>query len=199
VVDLAPRNPERHELLEQIGESAMREVVGTSAFEPIITGNRTGVETRVRDVMQRTLNGYQAGIQIDQISMSKSSAPEQVVEVQREVSSAEQDKAKKEAEGIAYANKVVPEAKGEAQKMIQEAEGYKLSRVADATGETQRFNLIYEQYRAAPRVTRERMFLETMERVLSRTDNIIVDTKSGTVPILPLDQLRGRTQAPAGQ
>jgi modulator of FtsH protease HflK len=199
VVDLAPRNPERHELLEQIGESAMREVVGTSAFEPIITGNRTGVETRVRDVMQQTLNGYQAGIQIDQISMSKSSAPEQVVEVQREVSSAEQDKAKKEAEGIAYANKVVPEAKGEAQKMIQEAEGYKLSRVADATGETQRFNLIYEQYRAAPRVTRERMFLETMERVLGRTDNIIVDTKSGTVPILPLDQLRGRQQAPQGQ
>jgi membrane protease subunit HflK len=150
-------------------------------------------------VMQQTLNGYQAGIQIDQISMSKASAPEQVVEVQREVSSAEQDKAKKEAEGIAYANKVVPEARGEAQKMIQAAEGYKLSSVADATGETQRFNLVYEQYRAAPRVTRERMFLETMERVLGRTENIIIDTKSGTVPILPLDQLRGRTPAPAGQ
>jgi membrane protease subunit HflK len=82
--------------------------------------------------------------------------------------------------------------------MVQEAEGYKIGRVAEARGEADRFNLIYEQYRAAPRVTRERMFLETMERVLGRTDKIILDNKAGAVPILPLDQLRGRQQ-PRGQ
>ena len=198
VVDEDPQT-RTHVLLEQIGESAMREVVGTSAFEPITTGDRTGVEARVRDLMQQTLNSYKAGILIDSISLKQASAPDQVVEVQREVSSAEQDRAKREAEGIAYRNKVVPEAEGRAKAMIQEAEGYKAASVANARGEADRFNLVYEQYKAAPRVTRERMFLETMERVLGRSDKIIIDSKSGTVPILPLDQLRGRQQAPQGQ
>jgi membrane protease subunit HflK len=82
--------------------------------------------------------------------------------------------------------------------MIQEAEGYKAASVANARGEADRFNLVYEQYRLAPRVTRERMYLETMERVLARTDKMIIDSKAAAVPILPLDQLRGRQQ-PQGQ
>jgi membrane protease subunit HflK len=188
----------RNELIEQIGESAMREVVGTSAFEPITTGDRTGVETRVRDLMQATLNSYSAGVEIISISLRAATAPEEVVSVQREVTSAEQNKAKREADAIAYRNKVVPEAEGEALRMIQEAEGYKASSVANARGEADRFNLVYGEYRAAPRVTRERMFLETIEKVIGRTDNMILDSKAGAVPILPLDQLRGR-QTPQGQ
>ena len=198
VVDVEGSDPNNHVLIEQIGESAMREVVGTSAFEPITTTGRTTVETRVRDLMQQTLNSYQAGVEIISISLRGASAPEEVVSVQREVSSAEQDKAKREAEAIAYRNKVVPEAEGQAQRVIQEAEGYKAASVANARGEADRFNLVYEQYRSAPRVTRERMFLETMERVLGRTDQVILDNKAGAVPILPLDQLRGRQQ-PQGQ
>ncbi len=198
VVDVED-NSDTHVLIEQIGESAMREVVGTSAFEPITTTGRTSVETRVRDLMQQTLNSYKAGVEIISISLRGASAPEDVVSVQREVSSAEQDKAKREAEAIAYRNKVVPEAEGQAQRVIQEAEGYKAASVANARGEADRFNLVYDQYRTAPRVTRERMFLETMERVLSRTENTILDTKAGAVPILPLDQLRGRQQPPQGQ
>jgi len=198
VVDVEGGNPDNHVLVEQIGESAMREIVGTSAFEPITTTGRTTVETRVRDLMQQTLNSYKAGIEVISISLRGASAPEEVVNVQREVSSAEQDKAKREAEAIAYRNKVVPEAEGQAQRTIQEAEGYKAASVANARGEADRFNLVYEQYRAAPRVTRERMFLETMEKVMGRTDQIILDNKSGAVPILPLDQLRGR-QTPQGQ
>lgn len=198
VVDVEGGDPNNHVLIEQIGESAMREVVGTSAFEPITTTGRTVVETRVRDLMQQTLNSYQAGVEIISISLRGASAPEEVVSVQREVSSAEQDKAKREAEAIAYRNKVVPEAEGQAQRVIQEAEGYKAASVANARGEADRFNLVYEQYRSAPRVTRERMFLETMERVLGRTDQVILDNKAGAVPILPLDQLRGRQQ-PQGQ
>jgi membrane protease subunit HflK len=198
VVDVEGGSPDNHVLVEQIGESAMREIVGTSAFEPITTTGRTTVETRVRDLMQQTLNSYKAGIEVISISLRGASAPEEVVNVQREVSSAEQDKAKREAEAIAYRNKVVPEAEGQAQRVIQEAEGYKAASVANARGEADRFNLVYEQYRAAPRVTRERMFLETMEKVMGRTDQIILDNKTGAVPILPLDQLRGRQQ-PQGQ
>jgi membrane protease subunit HflK len=196
VVDIVDGRTQRHELIEQIGESAMREVVGTSAFEPITTGDRTGVETRVRDLMQLTLNSYRAGVEIVSISLRQATAPAEVVEVQREVSSAEQDRARREAEGIAYRNKVVPEAEGQARQMIQEAEAYKEASVANARGEADRFNLVYEQYRAAPRVTRERMFLETMERVLGKTNQIIIDGEAGAVPILPLDQLRGRQPAP---
>ncbi len=199
VVDTEGGDPDNHVLVEQIGESAMREVVGTSAFEPITTSDRTTVETRVRDLMQQTLNSYKAGIEVISISLRGASAPEEVVSVQREVSSAEQDKAKREAEAIAYRNKVVPEAEGQAQRTIQEAEGYKAASVANARGEADRFNLIYEQFKAAPRVTRERMFIETMERVVGRTEQTILDSRSGAVPILPLDQLRGRQQPQQGQ
>ncbi len=188
----------RNELIEQIGQSAMREVVGSSAFEPITAGDRTGVQERVRQLMQDTLNSYKAGIEIISIAIGSASAPEEVVTVQRLVSSAEQNKAKREADAVAYRNKVVPEAEGKARATVQQAEGYKASTVATAKGEADRFNLIYDQYKVAPRVTRERMFLETMERVMGRTDNTIIDTKSGVVPILPLDQLRGR-QTPKGQ
>ncbi len=188
----------RNELIEQIGESSMREVVGTSEFERITTGDRSGVETRVKALMQQTLNSYKAGIEVISISLSGVSAPEEVVTVQREVSSAEQNKAKREADAIAYRNQVVPEAEGKALARIQQAEGYKAATVAAAKGEADRFNLIYGEYRAAPRVTRERMFLETMEKVIGDSNVTIIDTKSGAVPIIPLDQLRGR-QTPQGQ
>jgi membrane protease subunit HflK len=162
-------------MIRQVGESAMREIVGTSAFEPITTGDRTGVEIRVRDLMQQTLNGYKSGIEVVSISLKEATAPPEVVEVQRDVSNAEQDKARRSNEATAYLNKVVPEARGNAQRMIQEAEAYKASSVANATGEAQRFTLIYDQYQKAPRVTRERMYLETMEGVLGRSDRIIID------------------------
>jgi membrane protease subunit HflK len=182
------------ELIQQIGESAMREVVGTSAFEPITTGDRTGVETRVRDLMQQTLNSYSAGIEIVSISLKEATAPAEVVEVQRDVSNAEQDRARRINEANAYRNRKVAETQGQAQRIVQEAEAYKESSVAIAQGEAERFRLVLDEYRKAPRVTRERMFLETMENVIGRTDKIIIDGDSGAVPILPLDQLRGRTQ-----
>jgi membrane protease subunit HflK len=189
----------RNELIEQIGESAMREVVGTSAFEPITTGDRTGVEARVKALMQQTLNSYDSGVEIISIAIGKATAPEEVAAVQRDVSSAEQNRAKREADAVAHRNRVVPEAEGRARAILQEAEGYKQSVVAEAKGAADAFNLIYAEYRAAPRVTRERLFLEMMEKVLGRTDNTIIDTKSGAVPIIPLDQLRGRQPAPQGQ
>jgi membrane protease subunit HflK len=189
----------RNVLIEQIGESAMREIVGTSSFEPITTGDRTGVETRVRALMQQTLNSYDSGVEIISIAIGNATAPDEVAEVQRQVSGAEQNKAKREADAIAHRNQVVPQAEGRARALINEAEGYKNSTVLQARGEADRFNLIYNEYRAAPRVTRERMFLETMEKVIGRTDNVILDNKSGAVPVIPLDVLRGRQPAPTGQ
>jgi membrane protease subunit HflK len=186
----------RNVLIEQIGESAMREIVGTSAFEPITTGDRTGVETRVRALMQQTLNAYDSGVEIISIAIGKATAPDEVAEVQRQVSGAEQNKAKREADAIAHRNRVVPQAEGQARARLQQAEGYKTARVSEARGEADRFDLIYAEYRAAPRVTRERMFLEMMETVLGRTDNVILDNESGAVPVIPLDVLRGRQPAP---
>jgi len=184
------------ELIRQVGESAMREIVGTSRFEPITTGDRTGVETRVRDLMQQTLNSYRAGIEIVSISLRGATAPQEVVEVQRDVSNAEQDRSRRQNEATAYLNKVVPEARGQAQRMIQEATGYRESSVANAEGEAARFTLVYDEYVKSPRVTRERMFLETMEGVLGRTDKIILDSSTGAVPYLPLDQLRRPERTP---
>jgi membrane protease subunit HflK len=187
------------ELIQQVGESAMREVVGTSQFEPITAGDRTGVEARVRDLMQQTLNAYQSGVEVMSISLKQAQAPAEVLDQQRDVSNAEQDKAKRENDANAYRNDVVPRARGEAQKIIQDAEAYKAASVAIAQGDAERFNLIYEQYQKAPKVTRERMYLETMERVLGRSNKVIVDSKNGAVPVLPLDVFRNDKTEKAAQ
>jgi membrane protease subunit HflK len=187
------------ELIQQVGESAMREVVGTSQFEPITAGDRTGVEARVRDLMQQTLNAYQSGVEVVSISLKQAQAPAEVLDQQRDVSNAEQDKAKRENDANAYRNDVVPRARGEAQKIIQDAEAYKAASVAIAQGDAERFNLIYEQYQKAPKVTRERMYLETMERVLGRSNKVIVDGKNGPIPVLPLDMFRNEKTEKAAQ
>lgn len=187
------------ELIQQVGESAMREVVGTSQFEPITAGDRTGVEARVRDLMQQTLNAYQSGVEIVSISLKQAQAPAEVLDAQRDVSNAEQDKAKRENDANAYRNDVVPRARGEAQKIIQDAEAYKAASVAIAQGDAERFNLIYEQYQKAPKVTRQRMYLETMERVLGRSNKVIVDGKNGPIPVLPLDVFRNEKTEKAAQ
>lgn len=187
------------ELIQQVGESAMREVVGTSQFEPITAGDRTGVEARVRDLMQQTLNAYQSGVEIVSISLKQAQAPAEVLDAQRDVSNAEQDKAKRENDANAYRNDVVPRARGEAQKIIQDAEAYKAASVAIAQGDAERFDLIYEQYQKAPKVTRQRMYLETMERVLGRSNKVIVDGKNGPIPVLPLDMFRNEKTEKAAQ
>ena len=157
---------------------------------------RIALESAAAALMQQTLNTYDSGVEIISIAIGKATAPDEVAEVQRQVSGAEQGKAKREADAIAHRNRVVPQAEGQARARLQQAEGYKTARVSEARGEADRFDLIYAEYRAAPRVTRERMFLEMMETVLGRTDNVILDNKSGAVPVIPLDVLRGRQPAP---
>lgn len=176
------RNPE--ELVLAVAESAMREQVGKTALERIISTERSNVETGTRDLMQSMLNSYSAGIQIVRVQLQKATAPEAVIEAFNDV-----DRARADAESRTN------EARGEAARTIQEAEAYKERVVREASGEAERFNLIYNQYRLNPRVTRERLYLETMERVYGGADKIIIDGRTGVQPYLPLDQLKTRRPA----
>ncbi len=178
--------------VKQVAESAMREVVGESEIQPILTEERQKTEEAVRKLIQQTLDTYGAGIRIDQVKLQKVDPPGEVIGAFRDVQAARADQERLQNEADAYANKVVPEARGDAQRILQAAEGYKQRVVNDAKGQTSRFLQVYDQYKNAPDVTRKRMFLETMERVLGGTDKIIIDSKSGqgVVPYLPLDKLQ---------
>ena len=189
------QNPEG--TVKAVAESAMREVIGRSDIEPILTGARQTVEAAVQDLMQKTLDHYGAGILIQQVQLQKVDPPTQVIDAFRDVQAARIDLDRSVNEAQTYANRVVPEAKGNVAKITQAAEAYKSQTVAQATGETSRFTSIYEQYKKAPEVTRERMYLETMERVLGGADKIIIDGKDGTgvVPYLPLNELTKPPQA----
>ncbi len=182
-----------------VAESAMREIIGKSDIQPILTGARQKTEAAVLALMQKTLDSYQAGISITQVNMQKVDPPEQVIDAFRDVQVARADQERLKNEAEAYANKIVPEARGEAERVRQIAKGYKQKSIADATGQANRFLAIYEQYKLAPDVTRKRMFLETMEEVFGGMDKIIIDSKGGAggvVPYLPLDQLtKSRKQA----
>jgi membrane protease subunit HflK len=185
------QNPEG--TVKAVAESAMREVVGRSEIQPILTGARQTTETAVQDLMQKTLDNYGAGILVQQVQLQKVDPPAQVIDAFRDVQAARADLERAVNEAQTYTNRVVPEARGRVAQITQAAEGYRQQTVAEATGQTSRFLQIYEQYKKAPDVTRERMYLETMERVLGGADKIIIDSGaggSGVVPYLPLNELK---------
>lgn len=182
--------------LRAVAESAMREVVGKSELEKVITTDRLGTTIAVRDLMQNTLNDYKAGIEVVEVQLQKADAPEgRVVAAFREVVDARQEKETLINQATATQNTVVPRARGEAAKILQDAEAYKGRVVAEAKGEAERFNLILQEYLAAPVVTRQRMYLETIEEVYAPAEKIILDDAAGQgiVPYLPLDQLQRKS------
>jgi len=181
--------------VKDVAESAMREVVGESEIQPILTEDRQKTEEATRKLMQATLDTYGAGIRIDQVKLQKVDPPAEVIDAFRDVQAARADQERLQNEADAYANTIVPEARGDAQRILQAAEGYKQRVVNEANGQTSRFLQIYDEYKNVPDVTRKRMFLETMERVFSGTDKIIIDSKSGqgVVPYLPLDKLQPKS------
>jgi modulator of FtsH protease HflK len=185
--------------VKAVAESAMREVVGHSEIEPILTGARASTETAVQDLMQKTLDNYGAGIQITQVQLQKVDPPAQVIDSFRDVQAARSDAERAQNEAQTYANRVVPEARGRAAQITQAAEAYKSQTVAEATGASARFLKVYDEYKKAPDVTRQRMYLETMERLFGGTDKIILDSgANGVVPYLPLNELmRPQTARPA--
>lgn len=184
------QNPPR--TVKDVGESAMREVVGESDIQPILTQARQKTETAVQALMQKTLDDYKAGVQITQVQLQKVDPPAQVIDSFRDVQAAKADQERLQNEADAYANRVIPEARGEAERISQAAQAYKEQTVAEARGQADRFLSVYGEYKKAPDVTRRRMFLETMERVFGDMDKIIIDEKSGgsgVVPYLPLGEL----------
>jgi membrane protease subunit HflK len=185
----------QEQTIKAVAESAMREIVGQTEIEPILTQDRAPIEIRVRELMQKTLDGYQAGVTITQVKMQKADTPAEVIDAYRDVQAARADQERMRNEAEAYANKIIPEARGKAAKIIQDAEAYRQQVIAQAEGEAKRFLSVYAQYRNAPEVTRRRIYLETMSLILAPMNKVILDEGAGrsVVPYLPLPGLDRRT------
>ena len=148
----------------------MREVIAKSDIQPILTEGRSKIELETQEIIQTILDDYESGIQITQVQTQKADPPDQVIDAFRDVQAARADMERSKNEAEAYANDVIPRARGEAQKILQAAEAYKKEVVAKAEGEASRFIAIYNEYKNAKAVTQERMYLETMEKVLADID-----------------------------
>ena len=181
--------------IKVVAETAMREVIARKKIQTILTQGRAEIEIEVQKIMQQILDSYNSGIDITQVQAQKSDPPAQVIDSFRDVQAAKADKERAQNEAEAYANDIIPRARGEAAKIVQEAEGYKKEVVAQAEGEASRFIAIYNEYAKAKTVTQERMYLETMEKVLSGVNKIIIDKQSGSgvVPYLSLPELKKNT------
>jgi len=186
-------NVRRPELtIKAVAESAMREVVGRSQIQRILTAERKVIEPAVQELMQKVLDDYGLGAKIIQIQLQSVDPPEQVIAAFRDVTAAQQDQDRLRNEAEAYANRVVPEARGAAARISQEAQAYREQTVAEAKGQASRFDQVLAQYKLAPAITRERIYLETMERVFGGMNKVIVDqtpSAQGVVPYLPLGAL----------
>lgn len=179
--------------IRAVSESAMRDIIARSELAPILNRDRGSIATDLNEAVQRTLDAYQSGINVVRVNLDRADPPQEVIDSFREVQAAQQERDRLEKEADAYANRVLAEARGQAAALVEEAEGYRAQAVNTAEGEASRFNAIYEEYVKAPEVTRRRMYLETMEKVLGGLDKIILDEGgegSNVVPYLPLDQLR---------
>ena len=172
-------------------ETAMREVIAKSDIQPILTEGRASIEIETQEIIQAILDEYNSGIQVTQVQTQKADPPDQVIDAFRDVQAARADMERSKNEAEAYANDVIPRARGEAAKIMQAAEAYKQKVVASAEGEASRFISIYNEYAKAKEVTQERMYLETMEKVLADIDKVIIEKNagSGVVPYLPLPEL----------
>ena len=176
-------------------ETAMREVIARSEIQPILTEGRSKIEIDTQEIIQNILDEYNSGIQITQVQTQKADPPDQVIDAFRDVQAARADMERSKNEAEAYRNDVIPRARGEAQKILQAAEAYKKEVVAKAEGEASRFLSIFNEYKNAKEVTQERMYLETMEKVLADIDKVIIEKNagSGVVPYLPLPELKKKT------
>jgi membrane protease subunit HflK len=178
--------------VKSVAETAMREVIARYDIQSILTEGRAQVEIDTQQIMQEILDSYDSGISITQVQTQKADPPNQVIDAFRDVQAAKADKERAQNEAESYANDVIPRARGEAAQVLQQAEAYKREVVALAEGEASRFLSIYNEYRKAKTVTQERMYLETMEKVMADINKIIIDKESGSgvVPYLPLPELK---------
>lgn len=177
--------------IKRVAESTIREVVGQTKLQPIITTGREDVSQRAKELTQQTLDSYGAGVAIKQVLIQDATVHPNVMEAFDDVVAAGQDAERFQNEANIYKNDILPKARGEAIKMLQEAQGYKQERIARAQGEAERFNKLYEAYKSGRDVTRERIYIETMESIMKDTDKTIIDQEKGTqgvIPYLPLNK-----------
>ena len=185
------------ETVKAVAESVMREVVGQKSIDGVLTTDRTSMEPDVQKRMQSVLNDYHAGVLVLQVQLQSVDVPAQVVSAYRDLTAAPQDKQRAINDAHTYANRVVPEARGAASRIVNDAEAYKSQTILEAQGQTARYNQIYAQYKNAPGVTRERMYLETIERVLAPMNKTIIDASGASAPV-PYIALEPLQEKPAG-
>lgn len=177
-----------------VSEASMREVIARSELAPILNRDRELIAQQVQDLIQTTLDSYDSGINIVRLNLDRADPPEQVIDAFREVQAAEQERDRLERQADAYANRVLAGARGEAAQLLEQAEAYRAQVVNEAEGEASRFTAVLAEYQNAPEVTRKRLYLETMERVLGGIDKVILDEGAsggqGVVPYLPINELR---------
>ena len=192
------------QVVRQATESAVREVIGLSTMDKAITGGRSEIAQSTRVLLQEILDRYQSGLNIRNVEMQNAQPPEEVKPAFDDAVKAREDQVRIKNEAEAYSNDILPRAKGQASRLLQEAEAYEASKVALAIGEASRFTQVLEEYWKAPEITRDRLYLEAMESVLSNSTKLLIDQKSGgnNVMYLPLDQLirgqQSRASAAAG-
>lgn len=183
--------------LRQATETAMREIVGKNKMDFVIKDGRVEVATRTRNLMQEILDGYNTGIVVTNLNMQDAQPPEQVQHAFNDAVKAREDKERLINEAEAYANDILPKARGKAARMEQEASAYRDEITAKAEGEAERFTKVLAEYKKAPKVTRERLYLEAMESVLGNANKVMVDVKKGNnLMYIPLDRLNQRTTRP---
>jgi membrane protease subunit HflK len=189
-------NRDQDDMVRQVAETSIREIVGKSKMDFVLYEGREKVALDVSNLMQQILDRYKSGVQITNVTMQGVQPPEQVQAAFDDAVKAGQDRERQKNEGQAYANDVIPRARGAASRLIQEAEAYRARVVANAQGDASRFKQVLVEYQKAPVVTRDRMYLDTMQQIFSNTTKIMVDAKgSSNLLYLPLDKLIAQTAA----
>ena len=180
--------------LQDVTESALREVVGTTMLDVLVTGRRDEIASRTREVLQATIDLYGAGITVTSISLETVNYPQAVQAAVDDAQKARNDSERYGLEADAYANDIVPRARGDAVRILEDARGYRDRVIADAQGEAARFEALLFEYKKAPRVTRDRLYIEAIEEVYGNSSKVLVDSdSSGNLMYLPLDQLMNRS------
>lgn len=186
------RDPEQ--TLGEVTETAIREVVGKSLLDFVLTEGRAEVAAQTREIIQSTLDSYGTGIEVTSVNLEDANFPSQVEAAVQDAIKAREDRDRLALEAEAYANDVVPRARGNAARLLESAEAYRAQVIAEAEGETDRFLALLAEYTRAPQVTRQRLYLETMEQVLGNASKVLVDTPgSGTLMYLPIEELLKRS------
>ena len=194
-------NRDPQEAVRQVAETAMREIVGKSKMDFVLYEGRADIGARAKLLMQSILDRYKTGIQISTVTMQNAQPPEQVQASFDDAVRAKQDRERLKNEGEAYANDILPKAKGAAARLTEEAQGYKQRVIANAQGDASRFSQTLTEYEKAPGVTRERMYLDVMQQIMQSTSKVLIDQKGGqNLLYLPLDkiiQMTNQTGGPA--